>query len=114
MTAIPAAAIKGELAPPSTRGPPSGAISAELHPVAPSTSPAGEQPPPPPSLPRAIPRTWWAGLAIVVAADLLFVVLSAQYGSLLEVDAVLAGAEVLLAIVAIAAIYAAIMFGRGG
>jgi hypothetical protein len=90
----------------------SGAIKAERQPQAPMVPAPRERPPPPPSAPRSIPRSWWVGLIVVVIADLLFAILSAKYGSLLEVDAVLAAAEVLLAIVALAAIYAAIMFGR--
>lgn len=87
-----------------------GATSAELQPSL--IPPSKEIPPPPLAPPRNIPRSWWAGLTVVVVADLLFAVLSARYGTVLEVDAVLAAAEVLLAIVAIAAIYAAIVFGR--
>jgi len=113
MSGTPSGAIPAELPPPvPPNGAPVGEIPAQLQPQAASSSAPIELPPPPTAPPRSIPRTWWAGLVVVVFADLLFAVLSARYGSLLEVESVLAAADVLIAIVALAAIYAAIMFGR--
>jgi hypothetical protein len=114
MSGTPAGAVSATLPPaePAPSGTPVGEIPAQLQSQVPSITPPKERPPPPTAPPRSIPRTWWVGLIVVVIADLLFAVLSARYGSLLEVESVLAAADVLIAIVALAAIYAAIMFGR--
>jgi len=92
-------------------GPPSGSPGPA---TPPPTEPPKERPPPPPAAPRSIPRLWWIGLGFAVVLDGLFAGLSIAYGSLLEVDAVLAAAEMLLAVVGIFGIYIAVVYGRGG